>query len=62
MAMLGRLDQGDGNQSKYCTLIEVLYVSNWYVSLGHVWGSNILKVFPHEDGFVEPCSFDHKKW
>ena len=62
MAMLGRLNQGDENQSKYCTLTEVLYVSNWYVSLGHVWGSNILKVFPYEGGVVEPWSFDHKKW
>ena len=29
-------------------MTEVLYVSDWYVSLGHVWGSNILKVFPYE--------------
>ena len=50
MAMLGRLNQGDENLSKYCTLTEVLYVSSWYVSLGHIWGSNILKVFPYEGG------------
>ena len=31
-------------------MTEVLYVSNWYVSLGHVWGSTILKVFPYEGG------------
>ena len=31
-------------------MTEVLHVSNWYVSLGHVWGSNILKVFPYEGG------------
>ena len=31
-------------------MTEALYVSNWYVSLGHVWGSNILKVFPYEGG------------
>ena len=62
MAMLGRLNQGDENLSKYCTLIEVLYVSNWYVSLGRVWGSNILKVFPYEGGVVERWPLDHKKW
>ena len=62
MTMLGRLNQGDEDLSKYCTLTEVLYVSNWYVSLGHVWGSNILKVFPYKGGAVEPWPFDHKKW
>ena len=43
-------------------MTEVLYVSNWYVNPGHVWGSNILKVFPYEGGVVEPWSFDHEKW
>ena len=64
MAMLGRLNQGDQNLSKYCTLTKVLvlYVSNWYVSLGHIWVSNILKAFPYEGGVAEPWSFDHKKW
>ena len=62
MAMLGRRNQGDANLSKYCTLSEVLQVSIWYVSLGHLWGSDILKVFPYEGGVVEPWSFDHKKW
>jgi len=62
MAMLVRLNQGDGNLSKYCTLTEVLYVSNWYVSLDHLWGSDILKVIPYEGRVVEPWSFDHKKW
>ena len=58
--MLGHLNQGDENLSKYCMLTEVLYVSNWYVSLGLVWGSNILKVFPYEGGVVEHWSFAHK--
>ena len=67
MAMLGRLNnQGDKNLSKYMyrtlTSTEVLYVSNWYVNLDHLWGSDILKVFPYEGGVVEPWSFDHKKW
>ena len=38
-------------------MTEVLYVSNWYVNPGRVWGSNILKVFPYEGGVVEPWSF-----
>ena len=46
MAMLGRLNQGDENLSKYCTLIEVLYVSNWYVSLGSHMGLEHLKSLP----------------
>ena len=40
-------------------MTEVLYVSNWYVSLGHVWGSNILKAIPYEGGVVEPWSSDY---
>ena len=42
-----------GNLFARETLPKVLYVSNWYVSLGHVWGSNILKVFPYEGGVVD---------
>ena len=62
MTMLGRLNQGDENPSKYGTLTEVLCVSNWYVSLGRLWGSDIFKVFPYDGEVVEPWSFDHKKW
>ena len=61
MAMLGRLNQGDENQSKYCTLTEVLYVSKWYLSPGAPQGPNILNVFPYEGGVVDPWSCDHKK-
>ena len=42
-------------------MTEVLYVSNWYVKLDFLWGSDILKVFPYEGGVEEPWSFDHKK-
>ena len=52
--MVGDGDAGDGtftylgdeNLAKYCTMIEVLYVLNWYANLDRLWGSDILKVFP----------------
>ena len=38
-------------------LAKVLYVSNWYVFFGLLWGSDILIFFPYEGGVEEPLVY-----